>query len=138
MGTDRIVEAEGPCLCGSGNIVVYDCSGDQPFAKGHWWEGRINCAICSITYALECSDPDEKPALVSQADVDKRRKLRDSWHQQREAIATCPPVKALIQSAADLLNRGIIPLTHPAPPTPKMLISDSFWGHWVVSAPNGG
>jgi hypothetical protein len=97
VGTDREVEAKGPCPCGLGEIVVYRCTGDHPFASGgHWWEDKITCPLCAKEYALGYDDPGKAPALVLRSEIIARENRLQAWHEQTEALMASPEVKELI------------------------------------------
>ena len=105
MGTDRIEEAQGPCPCGRGEIIVYRCTRDHPFATGaHWWQSNITCATCKDKYALEDDDPGKRPALVLRADILARERKREAWYERRQALMAAPDVAALLQQFVHRLH----------------------------------
>ncbi len=57
MGTDRVEHYRGPCRCGQGQVIEWDCTPDHPYPTGiRWLEAEIACPPCNQEYALVDQD----------------------------------------------------------------------------------
>jgi len=79
MGTERYEVHNGPCSCGKGKHLVYECSPDHPFAKESqsWWEFNITCPDCKRIYELEKRGNKVYRILLSE--IAKKKNIKTLW-----------------------------------------------------------
>lgn len=52
---DRVIVYNEPCPCGSGKVVITECSPDHPYARDSqtWYHGDLNCSNCRQNFELD-------------------------------------------------------------------------------------
>jgi hypothetical protein len=97
---ERTTIDQGPCPCGKGHLVVYECTREPVYPGGMPWnEYELSCAECSETYIFL------EGKLVFKADVDESKQRRDRCHKKEGSIMASASVKQLLDRFVERLDQ---------------------------------
>lgn len=104
MGTDRIEAYRGPCLCGSGEVVINFCTPDHPWpTQSKWFETSVTCNSCRSEYDLV--EQGNSFVFVDKADVENRKALWAEYSTRSDDLFSWPETKKLLKKLEALLDR---------------------------------
>ena len=103
MSSDCTEAYRGPCICGSGEVVIEFCTPDHPWpTKTKWFNHSVTCSRCRSEYHL--IEQDSKFVFVRKSDVQEREALRDEYSRRCDDFLTWPETKEVLEQLETLLD----------------------------------
>lgn len=103
MGTDRIEAYRGPCICGTGEVVINYCTPDHPWpTQSKWFETSVTCDSCSTEYDLV--EQNNQFVFVSKSDVKRQKGLWAEYSRRSDDLMKSVETRRLLEDLEGLLD----------------------------------